>query len=60
MAGLATMMLAAFSPFVLMRLLSGDPSASTAEARAAVGGSLSTVVGGAGKVGAMAKKAGGR
>ncbi len=43
MAGLATMMLAAFSPFVLMRLISTDPGASTAEARAAVGGSLGTV-----------------
>lgn len=51
MTGLATMMLAAFSPFVLMRLISTDPGASTGEARTQVGGSAKTAGRSAGKVG---------
>ena len=42
MAGLAAMMIAAFSPFLLAKLLSTDPAASTGEARGAVGGSMNT------------------
>jgi hypothetical protein len=63
MAGLAAMLIAAFSPFLLAKLLSSDPGASTGEARGAVGGSISSAKGSvtstAGKVGSMAKKAGG-
>lgn len=57
MTGLATMVLAAFSPFVLMRLISTDPGASTGEARTQVGGSAKTAGRSAGKVGsALARK----
>lgn len=62
-AGLATMVLAAFSPFLLMRLISTDPGASTGDARSAIGGSIGTakssVTKAGSRIGALAKKAGG-
>lgn len=59
MTGLATMLLAGFSPFVLMRLISTDPGASTGEARTQVGGSLHTATGAARRGGsAIGRKAG--
>jgi hypothetical protein len=60
MAGFAAMMLAAFSPFLLMRLISLDSGADTGAARSAVGGSLSHAKNDTVRVGAAITKATGK